>query len=462
LQRLQIQPKLAAQHLLFADAKAAFMTVPPHILLSHPRRLHAATVRLHAARLALLAGASLVGGALVACGSATESDDSDLPTFGLGGSSGQAGAGGSATGPAGAAAAPACTPGSAGCGPVTPEGMNPNTPIDQASNTPIASTCTPNAVSCSGSVLTRCNATGDASTTQDCATTGGSCGQVAGVASCVAPSCTPSAVECDGANTIATCAADGSGSALSRCPDGTVCAGAGTCNPVTCNQQELINFNGGQATVYWFAQGTINQGDIACGYGIQPGNPGNGDGDAVTGITVPTLFAAMNTENYRDAAACGACVEMSYQGRNVTVTVVDECPIGSNPTCTAGHVDLSRGAWNMLTGNAAGTQISGVNWRYVPCETTEKVTVQLKEPTNAYWNEFLVRNHRYPIEKAEVQHEDGTWVEAPRTRYNYFHPPADDMGSYRVRLTDINGGVIEEQLELAAGQQGGDAQFACQ
>jgi hypothetical protein len=36
------------------------------------------------------------------------------------------------------------------------------------------------------------------------------------------------------------------------------------------------------------------------------------------------------------------------------------------------------------------------------------------------------------------------------------------MGSYRVRLTDINGGVIEEQLELAAGQQGGDAQFACQ
>jgi hypothetical protein len=31
-----------------------------------------------------------------------------------------------------------------------------------------------------------------------------------------------------------------------------------------------------------------------------------------------------------------------------------------------------------------------------------------------------------------------------------------------VRITDINGGVIEEQLELRSGPQGGNAQFACQ
>jgi hypothetical protein len=49
-----------------------------------------------------------------------------------------------------------------------------------------------------------------------------------------------------------------------------------------------------------------------------------------------------------------------------------------------------------------------------------------------------------------------------RQRYNYFRPPDDDMGTYRVRLTDINGGVIEEQLELAPGLQGGNAQFECQ
>jgi expansin (peptidoglycan-binding protein) len=181
----------------------------------------------------------------------------------------------------------------------------------------------------------------------------------------------------------------------------------------------------------------------------------------VVGITNPTLFAAMNTQNYDNANACGSCLEMSYQGRTVTVTVVDECPIGSNPTCTAGHVDLSRGAWNMLTNNAPGTQIGGVNWREVACPTTENVTFQLKEPQNQYWNEFLVRNHRYPIVKAEVEVSPGTWADAPRQRYNYFHPLNDDMGTYRVRVTDINGGVVEEQLSLAPGLQGGNAQFDC-
>ena len=401
---------------------------------------------------------------VAACGGASEGDDDDLPSF-TGNNVPSPGAGGTSSTtppPAGTGAAPAvCTPGAPGCS--APEAMNPNTPIDQTGNEPVAAACAPNSATCSGNVLQRCDAAGVALPPQDCAATGGgTCGQLGGVASCLAPACTPSAVTCDGANTIATCSADGSSETITRCADGTVCEGNGTCAPVTCNTQELTSFNGGEATVYWFGQGTVNFGNIACGYGIQPGNLGNGDGDAVNGIAAPTLFAAMNTQNFEDAAACGACVEMTYQGRSVTVTVVDECPIGSNPTCTAGHIDLSRGAWNQLTGNAPGTQIFGVNWRYTPCETTGKVTIELKEPDNAYFNEFLVRDHRYPIAKAEVQRLDGTWVETVRQRYNFFRPPGDDMGTYRVRLTDINGGVIEEQLELASGLQGGNAQFDCQ
>ncbi len=276
------------------------------------------------------------------------------------------------------------------------------------------------------------------------------------------PTCTAGQVTCDGANTIATCSADGLDVSITRCADGTVCSGAGVCSPVTCNAQGLTSFNGGQATVYWFGQGTINFGDIACGFGIQPGNLGNGQGDSVTGIPDPQLFVAINTSNYRGSASCGACVEMSYQGRNVTATVVDECPIGSNPTCTPGHLDLSRGAWNALTNNAPGTEISGVNWRFVPCNTAENVTIELKEPNNQYWNQFLVRNHRFPVAKAEVELANGTWVEAARTNYNFFEPPEGIMGTYRVRVTDVNGGVIEEQLELAPGAQGGNSQFACQ
>lgn len=406
-------------------------------------------------------GSLLSVAALVACGGSSDGGDDD-PIPGFAGTIPPApGAGGTSALP-GASGGTSTTPLPGAAGGSTSEGVNPNTPIDQTGNEPVAAACTPNSATCNGNQLQRCDAAGVALPAQDCAANGGSCGQVGGVASCVAPVCTPNEVSCDGANTIGTCAADGSAETISRCADGTVCEGAGTCANVSCKPEELTSFNGGEATVYWFGQGTVNFGNIACGYGIQAGNLGNGDGDAVNGIASPTLFAAMNTQNFEDAAACGACVEMNYQGRNVTVTIVDECPIGSNPTCTAGHIDLSRGAWNQLTGNAPGTQIFGVNWRYVPCETTGKVTIELKEPDNAYFNEFLVRDHRYPIAKAEVQRADGTWAETVRQRYNYFRPPNDDMGTYRVRLTDINGGIIEEQLELGPGQQGGNAQFECQ
>lgn len=278
--------------------------------------------------------------------------------------------------------------------------------------------------------------------------------------------CTPGAVTCDGSNAIATCSADGLAATITRCDDGSVCNAGGLCTPVACNAQALTSFNGGQATVYWFGQGTAGIGNVACNFGITPGNAGNGNGDAVGNIAAPTMFGAMNTTNFRGASACGACVEMSYQGRTVNITIADECPQSSNPTCTAGHIDLSRAAWNALTNNAGGTEISGVNWRVVPCNTTGDVQFLLKKPDDAYWNEFLVVNHRYPVAKAEVLMPDGRWLQANRQSYNYFRPPegmdGGDMGTYKVRVTDINGGVIEEQLELRGGLQGGNAQFACQ
>jgi hypothetical protein len=36
------------------------------------------------------------------------------------------------------------------------------------------------------------------------------------------------------------------------------------------------------------------------------------------------------------------------------------------------------------------------------------------------------------------------------------------MGTYRVRVTDVNGAIVEEQLELREGLQGGAGQFGCQ
>jgi len=413
------------------------------------------------------------------CGAPAEdgNGNGEIPQFGNGqgssGSTGNPGVSGAPNGSAGSSST-TCVPGSLNCGNGS-ETINPNAPIDQTQTSPIAMPCTANSVSCQGAVLNRCDATGTQVTPQNCAaTTGGTCGQVGGVASCIAPTsaCTPGAVTCEGANTISTCAADGSSPTITRCPDGTNCTGNGQCTPVTCNPTGMLSSNNGSATVYWFNQGTYSNPrqpdeDINCSFGSDGSQTGQGEQDRVNNIEDGALFGAINGNQYSDAAACGACVEMSYQGRTVKITVADSCLVdNNNPVCQTGHIDLSRGAWNALTNNAQGTIIRGVSWRFVPCAGS--VEFQLKEPTNEYWNEFLVLNHAYPVVKAEVLMEDGRWVEAQRSTYNYWHPSegangdGGDMGTYRVRVTDINGGVIEEQLELLAGPQGGSGQFACQ
>jgi len=287
------------------------------------------------------------------------------------------------------------------------------------------------------------------------------------------PMCTPGQVSCDGANTIATCAADGINKAITRCPNGTNCQGAGQCVPVACNPAGLISHNGnGGVTVYWFAQGTLASPkradqDVNCGFnGSRAANDDGGQNDRVAYIQDPALFGAMNGQEYGNADACGACVQMSQGGRNVTVTIADSCrPENGNPTCTSGHIDLSRGAFQQLTGQSTG-DINGISWRYVPCAGTSNVQFQLKKPDDVYWNEFLVINHKYPLKSAQVLMEDGRWVNAVRQSYNYWRPvdgaTDGNMGTYRVRVTDINGGIIEEQLELRGGLQGGSGQFGCQ
>jgi expansin (peptidoglycan-binding protein) len=401
----------------------------------------------------------------VGCGAAEEGDDGGVPGFS-----------GNAPGVGGTGAVAPGAAGTTSTAPVnTPEGQNPNTPIQQPSQMPVGSACTPNSSSCAGNTLARCDGAGQQLAPQDCAATGGTCAVTGGVAACVAPTCTPGAITCATANEISTCAADGSGATLSRCPNGTNCTGAGTCEPVACNQAAMLSSNNGGVTVYWFNQGTYSNPrqadeDVNCSFGSDGSAQGTGQQDRVFNIPDETMFGAINGNDYANAGACGACVELRNPNgnRSVTITVVDSCLTGNNnPTCTAGHIDLSRAAFEQLTGQNTG-DINGISWNFVPCPGEAGVQFQLKEPTNQYWNQFLVVGHRYPIAKAEVEMEPGRWVEARRETYNYFFPPegnageGGDMGTYRVRVTDVNGAIVEEQLELREGLQGGSGQFGCQ
>ncbi len=247
-------------------------------------------------------------------------------------------------------------------------------------------------------------------------------------------------------------------------------AGGGGSEPTACDGDSWGARTDGSITWYTFDQGTAAIGDINCSFGIAE-HP-----DRVGGITTGTIdsfggthFAAINTTDYEDAATCGACVEVERvdTGAKVTATVVDQCPVGTNPKCVSGHLDLSKAAFLELATEITGyvgqrAGVGTIHWKYVPCPVEGGVTVRLKEPSNAYWNELVVENTRYPVARVEV-FVGGEWVDATRTDYNFWTPPSGVLGGapYLARVIDINGSSVEVDFTLAAGRQGGEEQLSC-
>ncbi len=106
----------------------------------------------------------------------------------------------------------------------------------------------------------------------------------------------------------------------------------------------------GEITCYWFGQGTA-KGAAArsfktyCGYcGTESGS--NNGGTCPTGITDSvantgtSYFAAFPVGTFGQGTYCGLCVDVTWMGKTITATIVDECA-----TCpTSSHIDLSLSA----------------------------------------------------------------------------------------------------------------------
>ncbi|MGC4068565.1 MAG: expansin EXLX1 family cellulose-binding protein [Polyangiaceae bacterium] len=232
---------------------------------------------------------------------------------------------------------------------------------------------------------------------------------------------------------------------------------AGSTSSGTCKFPSAHNGNG-SVTWYQLSQGTAT---VNCSY---PTHPSSETVDYV--VNNGQYFAAMNTSEYATAAACGACVQVTRDGgTSITVMIADQCPVGSNPKCKAGHIDLAKPAFLQLgtesegyLGTGNGGVAGSISWKYVVCPVTGNVKVHLKEPSNTGWNEFLVANHRTPVSKFEAQ-INGSWVTGTRKEYNYFNVGSTVSFPLSVRLTDINGAVITGTVQAGTAVQDLGSQF---
>jgi hypothetical protein len=156
-------------------------------------------------------------------------------------------------------------------------------------------------------------------------------------------------------------------------PDGgtTQSCGNSCCQPSAGPAQN----GSGEFTCYTFKQGTAGN-KTFCGYqGTETSGPGGSGAcqsgalnysDSVPNVgTNPKYFAAYPIGQFGQGTYCGMCVNVTFGGKTLMGTIVDECA-----TCpTAGHIDLSADLARDLGIGVGGTQgdQNGVTWKAVAC-----------------------------------------------------------------------------------------------
>ncbi len=207
----------------------------------------------------------------------------------------------------------------------------------------------------------------------------------------------------------------------------------------------------GQLTCYWLGQPNVKGGGCPSfktfgGYcGSETGsNNGqvcpSGIDDTVPNTFTCNFFAAFPIGTFGQGTYCGMCVQITFQGKSIVATVVDECA-----TCPeSGHLDLSLPAAAALglTGNT-GTA-TGVSWHAVSCPASGSNTNIVAFFNAGSSQQIYFQNVVFPVAKA---------VAGGRTASQAFGfwDFGTTVGGQQVTLTDTLGHVITGTIPTSSG-----------
>jgi hypothetical protein len=208
----------------------------------------------------------------------------------------------------------------------------------------------------------------------------------------------------------------------------------------------------GQLTCYWFSQGTKPSGECstfktACGYcGTESGSDNGGTCPSGLTDTVPNVgtpyFAAIDTSIFGQGTYCGMCVQVTWQGKSITATVVDECA-----TCmgVAGHLDLSLSAAVALglgQGTTTGDATTGVTWDSVDCPVTGNIVAIFNAGVPS---EIYFQNVVFPVASATAGGHTATQMDG------FWNFNTSTVAGDSVTLTDTLGHVVTGTIPQSSG-----------
>ncbi|HSY39165.1 MAG TPA: hypothetical protein VLA79_06535, partial [Polyangia bacterium] len=136
---------------------------------------------------------------------------------------------------------------------------------------------------------------------------------------------------------------------------------------------------------------------------------------------------------------CGMCVDVTWMGKTITATIVDECA-----TCpTSSHLDLSLSAAAALglgQGTATGDAKSGVTWKAVDCPVTGNIVGVF----NGSSQQIYFQNVTFPVAKAVAGGHTATQA------FGYWDF-GTAVGGMSVTLTDSVGHVVTGTIPSSSG-----------
>lgn len=158
-------------------------------------------------------------------------------------------------------------------------------------------------------------------------------------------------------------------------------------------------------------------------------------------------YLAMNSKQYDSGLACGRCINVNYQNRNIIGYVVDSC--GS---CEYGDIDLSIPMYTDLIQEPIGR--TKVSWEWVSCNTIIDGTIKLvlQSGSSIWWLGLQVNNAIAETKNITINNNKLI----PST-YNYWHLDSNtkltlpleiilisiDSSIVKMTINDFNSNLIE-------------------
>ena len=161
-------------------------------------------------------------------------------------------------------------------------------------------------------------------------------------------------------------------------------------------------------------------------------------------ITNGYYVCAMNLPDYDTAAMAGAFIEITGPKGKIRALVSDELPEGKK-----GDVDLNTDIFPYIAERSAGRV--NITWKILPLPTDEPVKYLIQKSSTQYWMQLQIRNHKYPIKKAEMK-INGKYQKLKKENYNFYTIQNPGKGPYKIRLTDMYGQVLTDTIPLKPGK----------